>query len=318
MSPLLFTLEVSRQFAEQLAQRLGLPLAPHEERSFEDGEHKLMPLVDPGGRDVVLIGSLFADGQCGVDEKLCRFLFFAACLRDAGAASITALVPYLPYARKDRRTKPFEPVSSRYVAELLEASGVDRVIGLDVHNQAAFENAFRVPVVHLEATALFVEHFGRLVGAAEVAVVSPDAGGAKRAEHVRQALAGALGRPVGVVFLEKRRSDDAVSGEAVVGDINDRVAIVVDDLVSTGTTLERAAQACAARGASRVFAAATHGLFVPGAERVIANPVFAGVVITNSVPPWRLDEALRRRLTVLDATALFAGALRRIFQLRCA
>jgi len=307
---LLYAVEASRPFAELLAARLGLDVAASEERQFEDGEHKIRPLTDPAGRDVFVTCSLFADAELGVDAKLCRLLFFCACLRDAGARSVTALVPYLAYARKDRRTKAFDPVTSRYVAELCEAAGITRIVSLDVHNQTAFENAFRIPTVHLTAARLFVEQFAPLIGSAAVCVVSPDAGGAKRAERVRQELAEALGREVGSVFLEKKRSDDVVSGGAVVGEVRDRVAIIVDDLVSTGTTLERAARACVERGAERVYAAVTHGLFVGDAERVIRSPALEHIVVTNSVPPWRLAPSLvESRLRVLDATGLFAEAV---------
>jgi len=309
---LLYTIEASRPFAELLAVRLGIDVAASEERSFEDGEHKIRPLTDPAGRDVCVACSLFADDELGVDAKLCRLLFFSACLRDAGARSVTALVPYLAYARKDRRTKDLDPVTSRYVAELCEAAGITRMISLDVHSQMAFENAFRIPTLHLTAARLFVEHFVPLIGGATVCVVSPDAGGAKRAERVRHELAQALGREVGTVFLEKTRSEEVVSRGAVVGDVKDQVAIIVDDLVSTGTTLEGAARACIQRGAKRVYAAVTHGLFVGEAERVVKSTALERIVVTNSVPVWRLAPSLiESRLDVLDATPLFAEALGR-------
>ena len=130
----LFTLHTSHAFGEQVSERLGVPLSPHEEREFEDGEHKARPLVSVRGKDVFVIQSLYGDPQHSVNDKLCRLWFFLGALRDASAARLTAVVPYLCYARKDRKSKSRDPVTTRYVATLFEAIGVDRVVTLDVHN----------------------------------------------------------------------------------------------------------------------------------------------------------------------------------------
>jgi len=139
-------------------------------------------------------------------------------LRDAGAARATAVLPDLAYARKDRRTQLHDPITTRYVAQLIEAVGIDRMVVLDVHNLAAFDNAFRCPTVPLEARPLFVAHLTPLLRGRAVAVVSPVAGGVKRATELRETLAEPLGGEVPLAFLEKRRAGGVVSGdEAVVG-----------------------------------------------------------------------------------------------------
>ena len=187
------------------------------------------------------------------------------------------------------------------------------MVTLDVHNQAAFENAFRCRIDHLEAKGLFVDHFAPVVGPEEVVVVSPDVGGVKRAEQFRQALCHRLGRDAGSAFLEKYRSAGVVSGEAVVGDVAGKIAIIIDDLISTGGTILRAANACRQRGAKAVYAAASHGIFVGNATQAMANAGLERLVITDTIPPFRLDaDFAQNKLTVLETAPLIAEAIHRI------
>lgn len=311
----LFALEGSREFGSGVARALGVPLANHEERGFEDGEHKARPLVNVRGRDVFVVHSLYGDAGESANDKLCRLLFFIGALKDAAAARVTALVPYLCYARKDRKTKARDPVTTRYVAALFEAVGTDRVVTLDVHNLAAYQNAFRFGTDHLEAKRLFVQHFAPRLGEAEVVVVSPDVGGVKRADAFRAALAGALRREVPLAIMEKYRSAGVVSGSTLTGDVKGRVAVLFDDLIATGATLARAASACLERGATRVSAAATHGMFTNEAERWLGEPALGEVVITDTIAPVRLAApAVRQKLVTLEAAPLFGEAARRIHE----
>ena len=308
----LFALNASREFGGEVAAALGVPLARHEEREFEDGEHKARPLESVRGHDVFVVQSLYADARESVNDKLVRLLFFVGALGDASAARVTAVLPYLCYARKDRRSKPRDPVSTRYVAGLLEAVGADRVVTLDVHNVAAYENAFRIRAEHLEAKKLFVDFYAPLVGGEQVAVVSPDVGGVKRAEAFREALERRLKRGVGRAFMEKSRSAGVVSGEALVGAVRGSTAIIIDDLISSGTTLGRAVAACRAQGAARIYAAASHGLFTEKAAALLSDPGLAQLAVTDTVPPFRLDAAARRKLVVVSSVPLFAEAIRRV------
>ncbi|MDA8128704.1 MAG: ribose-phosphate pyrophosphokinase [Betaproteobacteria bacterium] len=309
----LFALDATRPYGERVAAALGLTLARHEEREFEDGEHKARPLESVRGRDVYVIHSLHGEPGMSANDKLVRLLFFIGALKDASAARVTAICPYLAYSRKDRRTKPRDPVGTRYVAQLFEAVGTNRVLTLDVHNLAAYQNAFRIPAEHLEARSLFVAWLAARLGDEPVAVVSPDAGGVKRADALRDSLARALGRSAGFAFMEKRRSEGVVSGEAVVGDVAGKTAVIVDDLIGSGTTLVRAAAACRALGAKRVFAAATHGVFAGDAGAVLADAALEKVLVTDTIPPFRLPPALLgSRVEVLDTTPLVAEAIRRL------
>src|SRR5512135_309301 len=180
-----FALGASAEFGAAVAREMGIALEGLEERAFEDGEHKTRPRVIVRDRDVYVLQSLHSDPAQSVNDKLVRLLLFLGALRDASAARVTAVVPYLAYARKDRKSKSRDPVSTRYVAQLFEAVGADCVVTLDVHNLAAFQNAFRCRSENLEANPLFVSHFATRLAEADVVVVSPDAGGIKRAEDFR-------------------------------------------------------------------------------------------------------------------------------------
>ena len=311
--PLLFALNSSRALGEAVAGAAGTTLADHEEREFEDGEHKIRPLISVRGRDVYVIASLYSVPQASVNDKLVRLLFFIGALRDAGAQRLTAVIPYLCYARKDRRTQPRDPVTTRYVAAVTEALGVDAVMVMDVHNLAAYQNAWRCRSEHLEATPLFVDHFASLFKDRPVVVVSPDAGGAKRADRLRKAMSRRLGVEVPLAFMEKQRAKGVVSGDKLVGEVEGRAALMIDDMIGTGHTLMRAAHALRRAGAQWVAAAATHGLFYGEAEALLRDPALDQLVVTDTVPPFRLSEGfVEEKVVVLPASALIGEAIARL------
>jgi ribose-phosphate pyrophosphokinase len=310
----LFALRASAELGKAIAQALGQPLAAHEERDFEDGEHKVRPLDPVRNADVCVVQSLHGGPTESANDKLCRLLFFIGALKDAGAARVTAVVPYLCYARKDRRTKPNDPVTTRYVAGLFEAVGTDVIVTLDVHNPAAFENAFRCRTVTLTAAPLFVD-YAKTLSHEPICVVSPDPGGVKRAELFREALEAAIGRPVGKGFADKHRSAGVVTGDLFVGDVAGATTLIIDDLISTGNTLLRAARAARKAGAKRVIAIVTHGLFMSGAADVIADPAIERFVVTDAVPSFRLDPgAARGKIDTISAAPLLAEAIRRLHE----
>lgn len=308
-APLLFALEPSRGLGEKVAACLDLPLSPLEERDFADGEHRSRPLVSVRGCDVFVLQSLHGDNILSPDGKLCRLLFFVGGLKDAAAARVTVVAPYLCYARSERRTRPRDPVTTRYLAALFEAVGTDCVVTLDVHDLAAFQNAFRCRTEHLEAKSLFVQRFAPLLAGRDAVVVSPDAGGFKRAEQLRRSLVKSLGRDVPMAFIAKQRLD-GIAGEEVVGDVEGRVAIILDDLIGTGSTLCRAARACRGQGAAEVHAAATHGLFVGGAPELMAEPSLTQLTVTDSVAPFPVDPG--QRLATVEIAPLLAAAVERL------
>lgn len=306
----IFALQATATLGTAVAEKLMQPLARHEEREFEDGEHKARPLEI--GRDVYVIQSLHGGPEMSANDKLCRLLFFIGALKDAGAARVTAVVPYLCYARKDRRTKPNDPVTTRYIAQMFEAVGTDTIVTLEVHNPTAFENAFRCRTVALTSTPLLVDYAKKITDEG-LCVISPDAGGDKRAELFREMLEAARGHPIGKAIAEKHRSAGVVSGHLFAGKVAGHTALIVDDLISTGGTLLRTAKAARAAGARRVIALATHGLFMTGAAEALADPAIDEIVITDSVPPFRLPPGpAREKLVILPAAPLLAEAIARL------
>jgi len=307
---LVFALGPSEALGRAVAEDYGTAIAPHELRRFDDGEHKIRPLVSVRGRDVYVLGSLYGDASESVNDRLCRLLFFVGALRDAGAGRITIVAPYLCYTRKDRRTNPRDPVTTRYLARQIEAAGADRIVTLDVHNRAAYDNAFRISSEHLEAKRLFLERC-RTLGDRDLTIVSPDPGGFHRAEALRDALEQVNGAAVELAMLGKHRAAGVVRSEAFVGDVEGRIAVVIDDLIVTGTTLVRAAEACRQRGAVAVHAMATHGVFSAAAGGVLGTPLIDSIAVTDTVSPERIDLGpARAKLSIVSIAPLIARAIR--------
>ena len=310
---LLFAPAHSAAFGRRVADCLGVTLARSEEREFGGGEHKMRPLDDVRHQDVFVIQSLFADEHASANDKLCRLLFFLSALKDAGARRVTAVVPYFAYSRKDRRTQSQDPVITRYVAQLFEATGVDCVVALDIHNEAAFDNAFRCQSVRIEAGDLFAASLAPDLGTTPVVVASPDIGGVKRAQLFRESLARKLGREVGFAFLEKRRSGGVVSGDMLVGEVEKRTLVIYDDLIASGTTIVRASQVARRSGAARVIVAAPHPAFLPEATQLFASKDLHTVLVSDSIPlAASFANVPTERLRVCSVAPLVAETIQRL------
>lgn len=317
--PLVFALSESRQLATDIGIATGWPLAALEERNFEAGEFKLRPLESVRGRNVLVIESLAGTPSMPPGQRLTRLLFLLATLRDGGAATRSALIPYLAFARKDRRTQPRDPVNTRYVAQLLEAAGLQHLIVLDVHNPAAIDNAYRLHVDQLTALPMLATEFTKSLSGHSVIVVSPDVGGVKRAQLFRQLLERRLVRDLDVAFVAKHREHGRLSGDTIVGDVGGRSAVLVDDLCASGETLIRAAHALRAAGAISVSAVVTHAPLASGIAALQQSGAFDRILVTDSVGQPDDIPATNRPRDVSDAriswistAPLFACALRRL------
>ncbi|MDO8985982.1 ribose-phosphate pyrophosphokinase [Cypionkella sp.] len=282
---LIFDLTPHLPLGGDIAQVAGHPLCAVETRDFKGGQHKLRPLVSVRGGDVFVIAALHATGGLSVNDHLVRMLFFIAACRDHGAVRVTAVVPCLPYARKDRVTKARDPVSSRYVAQLFEAVGTDTLITVDVHNLAAFQNGFRCRTINLDTVRLFSAAVMDRAGDAPVTILSPDLGGAKRAERLRQSVELVCNRPAGFAVVEKHRSGGVTSGELFAGEVADHDVWIVDDMIESGETMLRAAEACRLRGARSVRLMATHALLDGAAMTRLLGAAITSLTVTDTTGP---------------------------------
>jgi ribose-phosphate pyrophosphokinase len=300
----------SASLAADVAARLGARAGRVEFREFERGEHKSRALDAVEGRRVAVVAALYGelDGATA-NDRLVRLWLFIGSLRDAGAASVTVVAPYLPYMRKDRRTNPRDPLNARYVAQLFEAVGTDRLLAVEPHNLPAFENAFRIPTVPLPLAPLLADWLGTTPSAAGLVVVSPDVGGVKRAQELQSLLAARGWPATGLAFFEKRRSGNIVTGGQVVGDVAGHDCLIVDDLIASGSTLAHAARACRRLGATALYAAAAHALFLSDTAARLGDAGLDRLLLTDSIP---LADNVARDLPleILPLAPYLAEALR--------
>ncbi len=309
----IFDLTPFHPLGASVAHHSGYPLAPLEMRAFKGGQHKMRPLVSVRGEDVFVFSTLHEAMQMSVNDHLVRMLFFIAACRDHGAARVTAVAPWLPYARKDRVTKARDPVGSRYVAQLFEAVGTDVLITVDVHNPAAFQNGFRCRTIHLDTCRLFSNEVAARAGDAPVTIMSPDCGGVKRAELLRQSVELVRNRPAGFALMEKHRSAGVVSGHLFAGEVKDQDVWIVDDMIESGETMLRAAAACRDRQARAVHLLATHALCEAEAADRICAGTFDSLTITDSaaaITPSVPDPRLRS----LSVAPMIGQSLARMHQ----
>ncbi len=283
--PLLLALAGSETLGRAVAEAAGAEFAVADEREFERGEHKARCPVSVRGRDVAVLHRVHGEVEgTSVNDRLLRLWFLTASVRDAGARSVTVCAPYLPYARKDRRTRARDPLGSRYVAQHFEASGANRIVVIEPHDLAAFENAFRIEAIALPLAPLLLDWLATRAPAGPFAIVSPDVGGTKRAQRLRELLGRRLGLEFGFAFVEKRRASGVLSGELLVGNVDGATCLLLDDLISSGTTLARAAAACRKGGARAAWVAAAHPLFLPEAAGTLSGTAVERILVTDSVP----------------------------------
>jgi len=267
----------SRELGGRIADKLGIALGTVELKTFANGEVYCRYLESIRGADVFIVQSTHAP----VNRNLMELLLMIDAAKGASAHRIIAVTPWYGYSRQDKKSKPREPITAKLVAELLQAAGVDRVLTMDLH-AGQIQGFFRIPVDHMTAVPLLVQHFRDNLSAEDLdrlVVVSPDAGRAKLATRMSEDLGATL-----AVLTKQRPSHNKAEATLLIGDVEGQVAVLIDDMIDTAGTLAEGAKLVKQNGATRVLAAATHGLFSGNAFRSLAASPIEKVVVTDTVP----------------------------------
>ncbi|GAB4231316.1 MAG: ribose-phosphate pyrophosphokinase [Acidobacteriota bacterium] len=297
----IFSGSANLPLAQEICDHLGIPLGKVKLRRFSDGEVAFQILENVRGKDIFIVQPTCPP----VAETLMELLVMIDAFKRASAKRITAVVPYYGYARQDRKDKPRVPISAKLVADLLSAAGAQRILTMDLHADQ-IQGFFNFPVDHLYATPVILEalqqmRFERLT------IVSPDSGGVERARFYAKYLKANL------AIIDKRRvGDNEAEVMNIVGDVEGRDVIIIDDLIDTGGTIVNATREMRKKGALRLYAAATHGVLSGPAIQRLQESEFEQVLITNTIP---LPEEKRiPKIRVLSVAPLLAEAIRSIHE----
>jgi len=298
-----FSGNANRQLALDICRELGRPLGHMKLARFADGEVSVAIEESARGMDVFLI-----QPTCGpVNDNVIELLIMVDAFRRASARRITVVVPYYGYCRQDKKIKPREPVSARLVADLITTAGASRVLAVDLH-AGQIQGFFQMPLDHLYAGPLLACYFrehGFYDG--DVVVVSPDVGGVARARVMAEMLGG------GIAIIAKRRPEpNKVEIMELIGDVKGKTCVMIDDIIDTGGSIVHGAIALKERGARRVFACCTHGIFSNDALARIHDSPIEEIVATDSIPVGEDKRSQTDKLRVISVAPLLADAIHRI------
>ncbi len=295
----IFTGNGNRQLADDISRSIEAPLGRAMVGQWRDGETRVKLEENVRGSDVFVIQSM----SNPTNHHIMEMLIMIDAIRRASAARVTAVIPYFAYAKQEKKTSGREPISASLLANLLVTSGVDRVLTMDLH-APAIEGFFDVPVDHLRAIPLLASAFHHL-DSQDLVAVSPDAGGVARAEEFRRRSSASL------AFASKRRPEpEAAEIMEVVGDVEGKTAVIVEDMIVSGDTVVKCAEKLTERGASKVYACAVHPVFAGDAIERIENSQIAGLWVTDTLPV--MSQPKSDKIHVLTVAPLLAEAIMRI------
>lgn len=288
--------------SKEVADNLGIPLCNATIDKFSDGEFMIQINENVRGTDSFIIQPTCPP----VNDNIIELLLIIDALKRASARRITAVIPYYGYARQDRKVQPRVPISSKLVADLITASGANRILTVDLH-AGQIQGFFNIPVDHLYASPVLLDYV-RKKDFKDLVIVSPDAGGVERARAFARKLQCSL------AIIDKRREMANVSRVMnVIGDVRDRDVIILDDMIDTAGTTTQAASALKDQGARRVYAASTHAVLSGPAIQRINESVIEEVIVTNTIPLDSKKEGCKK-LVVLSIASLLAEAIKRIHE----
>jgi len=289
--------------AREICEHLQIPLGHAVLDTFSDGESKVEVKENVRGSDVFVIQSTCAPGN----NNLMELLLLLDAFKRASAKRITAVIPYYGYARQDRKVAPRVPISAKLVADLITTAGASRILTMDLHS-GQIQGFFNIPVDNLYATPVVLEYVKSRLDSKEVTIVSPDAGGVERARDFATRLDASL------AIIDKRRVGPNVVAEMnIIGEVKDKVAVILDDMVDTAGTLTTAAEALKREGAKRLLGCCTHPVLSgPAIEKIEESPL-EELIVTNTIP--LKSEARRcKKIKALSVAHLIAEAIRRTHQ----
>lgn len=308
----IFSLDADKTFAESICDNLDMSLSPHVEKYFPDKEPYMKSDVNVRGDDVYVVASLYTDATETVNDKFVKLLIFIGSLKDASASRITLVAPYLMGQRQDRKCESRAPITTKYIAMMLEAVGTSRILTMEAHNLSVLQNSFRIPTDNLEARNLMVDYIvSELINqTADISILSPDSGGVGRADRFRKRLAVKMNKKIDLSHMGKIREGTIVHGDEITGEIKGKIVLVVDDMIASGSTLVTAATTIEKHGGSLWAACATHPLFVGNINENLVK--INKIIVTDTIAPSNISDQVKNKLKVLSTTKLFARAIRRI------
>ncbi len=294
------------ELAREIAAFLGVSLGQARLKRFPDTEVSFQIDENIRGTDIFVVQPTCANATASVDQHIMELMIMIDAFRRSSAARITAVIPYYGYARQDRKDKPRVPISAKLVANVLSASGANRVLTMDLH-KAQIQAFFDIPVDHLFAAPVIIDYLSRMEHP-NLTMVAPDAGGAERARAYAKRLNAEL------AVIDKRRTDDGTSEVMnVVGEVSGRTCIIQDDIIDTAGTITKAAAALKANGAEKIFACAVHGVLSgPAIERIEKSPIDK-MIVTNTIPLTG-DKAKCEKIKVLSVARLLGQAIKSIHE----
>lgn len=297
---MLFAGSASVELAKEIAGKIGISMSKSTVTKFSDGELKIKIEENIRGQDVFIVQSTSPPA-----ENLLELLLFLDAAKRASAERITAVIPYYGYARQDRKDEPRVPISAKLIADLLATSGANRVLTIDLHAEQ-IQGFFDIPVDHLYAVPVFIDYLHQLK-IKNCIVVSPDAG---RVNRVR-AFARRLGKDIPIAIIDKRRTGPNQSSVVnVIGEVQEKNAIIYDDMIDTGGTIIDAAEALANKGVKEIYVCAVHGLFSRDAILRLNKSPIKKIAITNTIKI--AGEKMIDKLHILSIADLLAEAIKRI------
>lgn len=297
----IFCGNANRELTKEIGEYLGVPIGEAKVRRFKDGEISIAIDESVRGYDVFVI-----QPTCyPTNDNIMELLIMIDALRRASARRITAVMPYYGYARQERKARARDPITAKLMANLITTAGADRVVTMDLH-APAIQGFFDIPVDHLPGVPILAQYF-REKGLGEVCVVSPDLGGVTRARSLAERIGATL------AIIDKRRPEPNVSEIMhVIGDLEGKTVIMIDDIIDTAGTITQGAQALMDRGAKEVYACCTHAVLSgPAIERLV-NSVIKEVVVTNTIP--LSEEKMIPKIKALSVAPLLGEAIIRIHE----